>query len=210
MSFTCLHSRTLSKILMVTLLAAFLSTACSVRQYRMKRAERLYKQGHIYIAKGELERAVEKFEESLSLSKMMDHRAGIADNMNAIGLVHMNRYEYAKARDIFMETLPLYRKLELNPEISKTLSNIASTFLGERRFNKAISQYEELLNWDAETGNRLGQAITLNNMGLIYQNHLRDTDKAREKYEEALRIFEELGNEEYANSVRKSLATLRQ
>ena len=210
MSFTGWHSRTLSKIVIVTILVAFLGTACSVRPYRMKRAERLYRQGQSYLSQGERSKAADKFEESLEISRMIEFKPGIAHNLNEMAIIHTTHGEFAKAREILSESLEIYKELDMAPEVSKTLNNIVVTYAKAGRFRKALAQYEELLDWDGETGNRLGQAITLNNMGLIYQNHLRDTDKAREKYEEALRIFEELGSEEYASSVRKSLATLRQ
>jgi tetratricopeptide (TPR) repeat protein len=210
MSFTGWHSRTLSKILIVTILVAFLSTACSVRPYRMKRAERLYRQGQSYLSQGERSKAAEKFEESLEISRMIAFRPGIAHNLNEMAIIHTTQGEFAKAREILSESLEIYKELDMAPEVSKTLNNIVVTYAKAGRFEEALAKYEELLDWDGETGNRLGQAITLNNMGLIYQNHLRDAEKAREKYTAALKIFEDLGQEEYANTVRKSLASLRQ
>jgi tetratricopeptide (TPR) repeat protein len=174
----------------------------------MKRAERLYRQGQSYLSQGERNKAAEKFEESLELSRMIAFKPGIAHNLNEMAIIHTTHGEFAKAREILSESLEIYKELDMAPEVSKTLNNIVVTYAKAGRFREALAKYEQLLDWDGETGNRLGQAITLNNMGLIYQNHLRDAEKAREKYTEALQIFQDLGENKYVRSVERNLGTL--
>ena len=195
-------------IIRVLSLSVLLAAACSVRPYRMKRAERLYRQGQSYLSQGERSKAAEKFEESLALSRMIEYKPGIAHNLNEMAIIHTTQREFEKAREILSESLDIYKELDMAPEVSKTLNNIVVTYAKAGEFEAALTQYKALLAWDRHTGNTLGQAITLNNMGLIYQNHFQDTERAREKYLEALQLFEDLGKEEYITSVRKSLATL--
>ena len=69
--------------------------------------------------------------------------------------------------------------------------------------------YAKLLAWDEKTGNSLGLAITANNMGHIFERYYGDYEEAEKKYLQALRIFEELGKERLAQSVKEKLERLR-
>lgn len=171
----------------------------------MKRAERFYRQGQIYLSKGNQQKAINKFEESLALSRMIEFKPGIAHNLNEIAIIHTTKGEYQKAREILSESLSIYKELDMTPEVSKTLNNIAITFVKAQKFNAAIERYGQLLEWDRKSGNELGVGITLNNMGLIYQNHLENIKKAREKFSEALTIFKQLGADRYTQSVEQNL-----
>jgi len=197
-----------SKLIILFLICLFLITSCSTRPYRMKRAERLYRQGQIYLSKGNQEKAIAKFEESLSLSRMIEFKPGMAHNLNEMAIIHTTRGEYVKAREILSEALAVYKELNMEPEISKTLNNIALTYVRDRDFKEAINRYEELIEWDNKTNNDLGVAITQYNMALIYQNHLRQYEEARKKYSEALEILKMLGNKRYIQLVEENLATL--
>lgn len=195
------------KLLILFFLSLFLFTACSTRPYRMKRAERLYRQGQIYLSKGNQEKAIAKFEESLSLSRMIEFKPGIAHNLNEMAIIHTTRGEYVKAREILSEALAVYKDLNMGPEISKTLNNIASTYVRERDFKEAINRYEELIEWDQKQNNDLGVALSLYNIGVIYQNHLKQHQEAQKYYSEALKIFKRLGKEKYIQLLEKNIIT---
>ncbi len=188
-------------------LSVFLISSCSTRPYKMKRAERLYRQGQIFLSQGEQEKARAKFEESIALSEMIGFKAGVAHNMNEMAIIHTSRGEHIKAREILTDTMAIYKELNMKPEVSKTINNIASTYARERNFDEVIRKYKELVEWDKEINNDLGVAITLYNMGLIYQNHLRQHQKAQKKYSDALEIFKRLGSKKYIRLVEENLAT---
>ncbi len=132
----------------------------------------------------------------------------MAHNLNELAIIHTARTEYSMAREKLDEAKNIYKKLKMNTEVSKTLNNTALSYVKENDFPKAITQYEELLKWDKQTGNSLGVGITLNNMGLIYAKNMRNRDKARLNYKQALRIFKELGDERYIRLVEKQLVSL--
>jgi tetratricopeptide (TPR) repeat protein len=156
----------------------------------MKRAERLYRQGQFYLAKGDYEKAVKKFGESKSLSEMVGFKAGIANNLNEMGVILTHKREFAQARDLFSQTLTMYKDLEMASEVSKTLNNIALTYEGERNFRKAIQAYEELYEWDNATDNYIGMGLTLSHIGYIYKRHLKDEETAFDTFRESLPHFE--------------------
>jgi tetratricopeptide (TPR) repeat protein len=195
------------KLTILFLICLFLITSCSTRPYRMKRAERLYRQGQLYHQKGQLDKAIQKLEESLSLAEMIGFEAGVAHNLNEIALVHLTKRECSRSREMFSESLAIYEKLNMGPEISKTLNNIASTYLGERNFKGAIKKYEELIEWDKKQNNDLGVALSLYNIGVIYQNHLKQHQEAQKYYSEALKLFKKLGKEKYIRLLEQNIIT---
>jgi tetratricopeptide (TPR) repeat protein len=181
----------LSIALLVMASVFFLSFACSPAPYRMKRAERLYRQGQFYHARGNQEKAIKKFEESIALSEMVDFKPGIANNLNEMAIIHTRNQAFAKARDLLNQCLDIYKELNMPSEVSKTLNNIALSYEQEGDFPKAIATYEELLAWDKKTDNHIGMGLTASRIGYIYSRKLNDTDKAHSKFMESIPYFEQ-------------------
>ena len=97
----------------------------------------------------------------------------------------------------------------MEPGVSKPLNNIALTYLRGHDFEEALNLYEVLLKWDRKTDNQFGVAITLNNMGLIYDHHLGSHEEAQRQYSQALKIFKKLGNEKYIKSVKRNMEIIQ-
>jgi tetratricopeptide (TPR) repeat protein len=185
--------------------AIFLVTSCMPRFIQIRRAELLYKEGQALLSEGKEEEAMLKFEKSLSLARNAGFKAGVAHNFNEMAIIHTSRGAYGKARALLTKAVDIYKEAHMQPEVSKSLNNIALTYVRERDFKKAIDQYEELLTWDRKTDNLLGEGITLYNMGLIYAHYLGEREEARRRYAEALKIFKKLGNKKYIRAVEKHM-----
>jgi len=95
-----------------------------------------------------------KFEKSLSLAREAGFKAGMAHNLNEMAIIHTARGEYAEARELLAEAVEIYKEFNMEPEVSKSLNNVAVTYVKERDFKEAVSRYEELLTWDGKTDNR--------------------------------------------------------
>lgn len=193
------------RLIILFFVSLLLITSCSLRSIQIRRAELLYKKGQILLSKGKVEKAVLKFQESLTLAREAGFKPGVAHNLNEIAIVHTSGGEYATARKLLTEAVVIYREVNMEPEVSKSLNNIALTYLKERDFKEALNQYETLLKWDRKTDNQLGVAITLNNMGLIYDHHLGQHEEAQSRYSQALEILEKLGKEKYIQSVKRNM-----
>lgn len=206
-SFTGLLS---SRAIIIALVIPVLFVcSCSQRSLQIKRAERFYQQGQTYLAKGQYEKALDKFENSLALARKIEFKSGAAHNLNEIGIIQIKKGEYAKAREYFYEAVSIYEQLEMDPEISKSLNNIALSYVTAKAFDQALQSYAKLLAWDEKTGNSLGMAITANNMGHIFEQYYGDYTEAEKKYLQALKIFDKLGKERLAQSVKEKLERLK-
>lgn len=171
-------------------------TACA-GDYARKRAKRYYLQGQNLVNRGDTDRAIKKFEKSMALSEKTGFDAGIAHNLNELAIIHTTRGEFETARSELDRALDIYRARNMIPEVSKTLNNRVQTYVREGRFKEAIFHYKMLVEWDEQTDNRLGMAISLYNMALIYDRRLGDREKASDAYNRSVEIFRETGNEKY-------------
>jgi tetratricopeptide (TPR) repeat protein len=187
--------RALTAILTSAMIVALLIGCAG--DYARKRAEHYYLQGQALVNRGEIERAIKKFEKSIYLSEETGFAAGIANNLNELAIIDTNRGKFEDARDKLDRALGIYRSEKMNSEVSKTLNNLVQTYLREGRFEDAVLGYEKLIEWDEKTGNHLGVAIALYNTALIYHRNLKNREKAVEAYNRSVEIFRETGNEEY-------------
>lgn len=188
------------------LLLLFLAVwSCSLRSSQVKRAEILYKEGQRLSSQGQYDKAIKKFDESINVARKAKFKQGIAHSLYEKALIQVARGEYEQARNNLMEALVIYRELGMNSDVSKTLNDIALIYIQEHKFSDAINKYQELIDWDKETGNEVGVAITLNNLGNVYEKYLRMPIQAKEKYIEALKIFEKIGNEKYATLMKRKI-----
>ena len=172
---------------------------------QIKRAEQRYKKGQVLLSRGEIDKAVVNFNKSIKIARGAEFKAGVADNLNELAIIHKSRGEYAKARELLTEMIEIYKDLNLKPEVSKSLNNMAATYVSEKKFQEAFQWYNELMEWDRETGNELGIAITLYNMALIYHQYLGMDVKAKECLFKALKIFKETGNEKYIRMIQDKM-----
>jgi tetratricopeptide (TPR) repeat protein len=182
-----------------------LITSCSSSFIHTRRAKILYQQGQDFLFQGEKDKAAIKFEESFVWARKAGFKPGIAHNLNEMAIIHTSKGEFGTAMEKLLRAVEIYKELGMQPEVSKALSNLAITYVKRGEFAKAIVQYEKLLEWDKKIENHLGMGITLNNMGLIYENHLGKPQKAKKSYSRALKILKESGNEKYIKSVEKNM-----
>ena len=183
----------------------FFMPSCVPRWVQEKRAKFIYEEGQVLLSNGDIDKAMGKFTESRRLAESAGFKAGVAHNLNEMAVVYTLKGQHMASREALSEALEIYRGLNMAPEISKVIDNIAKSYISVQDFGGAIKQYEILLEWDRQTQNRLGEAITLRNMGHIYRHYLSGHEKAYGLYSESLRVFKELGQEGRARSVEKDM-----
>jgi pentatricopeptide repeat protein len=92
----------------------------------------------------------------------------------------------------------------MEPEVSKAMNNMANTYVRERNPDEAIAWFNKLIEWDTQTGNRLGVGITYYNLALVYHRQLKMEKKARACLNKAVIIFKEPGNERFLEMIQKA------
>lgn len=162
----------------------------------------LYKNvvGVIYHNKGEIDIALEFYQESLRLREQVKNPEDIAISLNNIGAVYEHRGEYNLALDYFRRSLSISESID-NPEgIAYALNNIGNvhTYLGE--IDVALELFERSLVVKETIGNAYDISGTLHNLGAIYFNQGKDITRALEYFERSLELKNSIGNDLYTSS----------
>ncbi len=122
------------------------------------------------------QKALEFFNQALSLYRAVGDRSGEATTLNNIGRVYSALGEKQKALDFYNQSLPLWRAVGDRSGEATTLNNIGRVYdaLGEKQ--KALEFYNQSLPLSRAVGDRTGEAKTLGNRGILFQNTNRPTD----------------------------------
>jgi predicted ATPase/DNA-binding SARP family transcriptional activator/uncharacterized protein HemY len=131
------------------------------------------------------------FEESLSVSRKIDHRKGISSSLNSLGILAGRQREYAAETAYYEESLTISRELGEMPSIAATLNCQGLVASRQGDYAKAQKLYEESLSIQRELGNKRRLGATLNNLGNVL--HIQgQTAAALAMYEESLEIRREM------------------
>jgi CHAT domain-containing protein/uncharacterized protein HemY len=154
-------------------------------------AERLLEEGRTLYQQGSAEslrQAIQKWQEALSLYRVVNDKKNEANTLVGIGRVYDDLGEKQKALDFYNEALPILRAEGYRGMESVTLTNIGRVYddLGEKQ--KALDFFNQALPISRAVGYRRGEATTLNNIGRVYDD-LGKKQKALDYYNQALPIL---------------------
>ena len=142
---------------------------------------------------GEKQKALDYYNQSLPLSRVLGDRTLEASTLNNIGSVYDDLGEKQKALEYYSQSLPLSRALGDRGGEARTLNNIGGAYseLGEKQ--KALEYYSQSLPLKRAVGDRGGEATTLNNIGNVYSD-LGEKQKALEYYSQSLPLSQAVGD----------------
>ena len=144
-------------------------------------------------SQGDLEKAMQKYEQALSAFSKIGKKTGEAVCLNNIGLVYKSWGQYAKALEYYEKSLEITRKIGDTKQEGVTLNNIAGVYDSWGQYTTALEYYEKALEIMKKIGDVKGQGYTLNGIGWVYESWGQYA-KALEYYEKALAIHKKVGN----------------
>ena len=142
---------------------------------------------------GEYQRAIENYQECLSLARELGRRGSEAISLNNIGSNFSDLGQYQKALDSYTAALEISRSMDNRHSAAINLHNIAWIYaaLGDRR--RALKYYEEALQLVRAVDDRYSIGKTLNNIGATY-GELGDDRTALKIHLEALAYRRAVGD----------------
>jgi CHAT domain-containing protein len=154
-------------------------------------AEELHKQN----TAESLNRAIEKYSQSLASWRAAGDRYGEAKTLYKIGNVCRSLSNNQKALEYYKQALPIWKDLDKKIEEADTLNQISLSYgsLGELQI--ALDYLEQALPLQQTTGNKKGEAEILNSMGQIYSG-LGKSEKSFEYFNRALLLWQAEGEKE--------------
>jgi tetratricopeptide (TPR) repeat protein len=140
-----------------------------------------------------MEKALEKYKESLPLSQAVNNRMVQATTLNSIGRIYRSLGDMPKALEKYNEALPLSRAAGVRGYEADTLDNIGEIHWSRGEMRKALEKYNEALLLRQEgLPDRVSIAYTLHKIGEVYRS-LGETQKAMNKFNEALSLRRTVG-----------------
>jgi len=143
---------------------------------------------------GNIEMALQYYEESLAISHELGDKFGEASTINNIGATYKEVGKSKLALSYYKQAIKLLNKFKDSREKALTLNNIGVIWSDRRNFEKAIIHYEQALSIADMIGDKRTQARILNNIGTIwgdYDNVQKDFQKALSFYQRSLLLCNE-------------------
>jgi len=154
-----------------------------------KEALLLYPLGNVYFQLSENQKALESYNQALTLYKAEKKTLYEATVLGSIGNLYFQSGETKKALDSYNQALEIQRAEKDTAAQAKTLSSIGKIYkrLGESQ--QALASYNQALELQRERKDLLGQAGIHEDIGLLYYT-LGQFQLARDSYNQALKLWQ--------------------
>jgi tetratricopeptide (TPR) repeat protein len=149
--------------------------------------------GNAYCLLGQVEKAIEYYEQALVITKEIGDRRGDGNHLGNLGLAYSLLGQVEKAIEYYEKALVIAKEIGDRQGEGNDLGNLGNAYSLLGQVEKAIEYYEKALVIAKEIGDRRGEGNRLGNLGNAYIN-LKRVEKAIEYYEQALVIAKEIGD----------------
>jgi tetratricopeptide (TPR) repeat protein len=151
--------------------------------------------GKAMINQNTLDEALSELETARKLYEGIGNRQGEAAVLNAIGVLHKRKNEFAKAMEYYDASMKIKEELGDKRGMAASLGNIALLYeiMGER--DQALAALERSLEIRKEIGDKVGISNALNKIGQIYQSDGK-FEEALANYERSYEIRREVGSKD--------------
>ncbi len=160
------------------------------------RSALLYHKGVVYRLQGDLDQALEYYEQSLALYEESGNRQGIAAALNGLGSVFKQKGDLDRALDFYKRSLVLQEEIGDKLNIAKALNNIGLTYENQGELDRTMEYFQRSLTLLEESGQMYVFAVVLLNISILYYRR-GELDLALECCQKTLTLFEEFGNKQY-------------
>jgi tetratricopeptide (TPR) repeat protein len=149
--------------------------------------------GSAYHRLGDVRRAIEYYEQALTVAREIRDRGNEEVWLGGLGLAYADLGKVRRAIEYYEQALEIDREIGDRRNEGAHLGNLGLAYyrLGEVR--RAIEYHEQALEIAREIGDRRGEGADLGNLGNAYAD-LGEVRRAIEYHEQALEIAREIGD----------------
>jgi len=151
--------------------------------------------GKIYLRKGEYQKSIEHFEQSLEVTKETQDLFRQERNLGSIGVVLESLGEYQRSIQYCTEAIAINRTVGNRRNEGTMLGNLGMLYTSLGEYTKAQTHLEQALKISQEIGNRSQESVHLGNLGIIFDSQ-GEYDKAVETYQTSLKVCQEIGDKQ--------------
>ena len=149
--------------------------------------------GHIAYQRGDLQTAVDNYDEALKILEKINDLKGLSKLYNNLGLLYTQMGELDKAESYQMLSLKIKRKLDDQRGIASSLVNLGLLYWNKKDYPTAMDYYDQALAILSVIDDKNILAKVYNNIALSYLN-LNYYDKSLEYHLKALQVNSETDN----------------
>ncbi len=131
-------------------------------------------------------------EESLAISRNLSHQEMESFCLSNISQVYLNRGQYDQLLICLLQQLDISERTNDRNSRASALQALAQCYVMLKQPDKALKYCQEALIVTREIGNRYGECIALNSIGVIYCYELKRYQDALPYFEKALEIMQKL------------------
>jgi len=135
-----------------------------------ERARILNRMGNAYRSKGEIERALDVFEEVVDIRRDRDDRQKLAAVLSNYGATLDRANEYERTVDVFEEARDLFEEVGDRSGVMTVLNNLGITYQYLDKNDRAVDCFEEGLEIAEATENKRALALLYVNLGYASAN----------------------------------------
>jgi tetratricopeptide (TPR) repeat protein len=149
--------------------------------------------GYCYWIKGDFNKSLEYYKESLKISEEISDKYLQSKVIGNIGLIYFDQSNYPKALEYYFRALKIKEEIRDSNGIAMWLGNIGGVYFEQSNYSKALEYILKALEIDQKLGNLRGVARHLGNLASIHYFQQKYS-LALEYYFKALKIDEEIGD----------------
>jgi CHAT domain-containing protein/Flp pilus assembly protein TadD len=160
-----------------------------------------------YHSQGQYAKALEFYQQSLAISKVIGDRRGEGTSLNNIGSIYSSVGQYTKALEFYQQALAISKAIGNQSGEVTSLNNIGLIYHEIRQYAKALEFYQQALAISKAIGNQSDESNSLNSIGGIY-NNLGQYAKALEFYQQSLAISKAIGDQKGEGTTLTNIAVI--
>ncbi|MEH2115398.1 tetratricopeptide repeat protein [Nostoc sp.] len=157
----------------------------------------------IYREKGEVDKAIALYNQSLEINERIGYVQGKAATLHSLAGIYANKGEVEQAIALYNQSLEINERIGNIQTKAATLHQLAGIYADKGEVEQAIALYNQSLEITQRIEYVQGKASTLHQLGMIYADK-GEVDEAIALYNQSLEINERIGN------VKTKAATLNQ
>ena len=143
--------------------------------------------------KGNYNRALECYQNSMTIWEELGNKNGIAGILANIGIIYKYQGDYPRALEYYHKALEINEEIRFKKGVATSLNNIGIIYYEKGKYPRALEYYQKSLAIHEEIGDKQSIASSLNNIGGIYYDK-GNYHRALEYYQKSLAICEKIGD----------------
>ena len=148
--------------------------------------------GNAYRNLGEVTRAIEYYQQWLTIAREIDDRRGEGNALGNLGNAYADQGEVTRAIEYYQQYLTIARAIGDRRGEGNALGGLGSAYYSLGEVTRAIEYYQQHLTIARAIGDRRGEGTALGNLGIAYDK-LEDYSQAITYYEQSLEVSRSIG-----------------